>query len=70
MLDFPVPVSPNPLRHGVVAPDHIAEIAMIEMSRLQRSVLERWVPILVDAGEFDLAAQVSAEARQATEGAV
>lgn len=35
------------------APDHIEELALIAMSRLQRETLERWMVICADAGEAD-----------------
>ena len=41
------------------APDHIAELALLEMSRLQRETLTRWVPILVHAGEYKLAKELA-----------
>ncbi|MGB3388995.1 MAG: hypothetical protein WBA88_13510 [Pseudaminobacter sp.] len=33
-----------------MAPDHIAELALIEMSRMQRDTLERWNDALLVAG--------------------
>lgn len=49
---------------NATTPDHIAEVAVIELSRMQREVLARWVPILVNAGELNLAKEISAEARE------
>jgi hypothetical protein len=37
----------------------IAELTLIDLSRVQREALERWVPILCTAGETELAAEVT-----------
>lgn len=46
-------------------PDHANEIALIEMSRIQRETLERWMVVCVDAGETDLAEEVRREISRA-----
>lgn len=35
-----------------MAPDHVAELALIEMSRMQRETLRRWNDELIVAGLF------------------
>ncbi len=35
------------------SPDHIEELALIAMSRLQRETLERWMVVCADAGEVE-----------------
>lgn len=35
------------------APDHIEELALIAMSRMQRHVLDRWMAVCADAGEIE-----------------
>jgi hypothetical protein len=41
-----------------MSPDRIAELALIEMSRVQREVLARWVKVCADAGETETAADL------------
>lgn len=48
----------------------VAELALIEMSRLQRRIWnDRWENILIDAGEPELAASMAAEYRSPIIGA-
>lgn len=37
----------------MTATDHIEELALIAMSRLQRETLERWMVVCADAGEVE-----------------
>lgn len=39
----------------------ISELTLIDLSRVQREALERWVPILLNAGETDLAEEIRHE---------
>jgi hypothetical protein len=40
------------------AADHIEELALIAMSRLQREVLDRWMVVCADAGEIETAEEI------------
>ncbi len=39
----------------------ISELTLIDLSRVQREALERWVPILLNAGQVDLAEEIRQE---------
>lgn len=41
--------------------DHLAELVLIDLSRLQRETVLRWIPILVDAGEVEEAERLRRE---------
>ncbi len=41
--------------------DHFSELQLIDFSRVQREALERWVPILLAAGETEIAEEIRAE---------
>lgn len=56
-----------------MAPDHIAELVMIDLSRRQREEverLERWAGVVACAGEPVLARDLMAEARAKREALV
>lgn len=38
--------------------DHIEELALIAMSRLQRETLFRWMLVCADAGEAEIAEEI------------
>lgn len=41
--------------------DLLSELTLIDLSRVQRAALERWVPILLTAGATDLAEEIRHE---------
>lgn len=49
-----------------VASDHIGETINIEMSRLQRETLERWVIVCISSGQYQAADEMARLARSAT----
>jgi hypothetical protein len=42
----------------MIPADYAAELALIEMSRLQREVLDRWMVVCADAGEIETAEEI------------
>lgn len=47
--------------------DHIEELTLIAMSRLQRETLDRWMVICADAGEFEHAEAIRQIAQAETD---
>jgi hypothetical protein len=50
--------------------DLLSELTLIDLSRVQREALDRWVPILLAAGETEVAEEVWQIARLREVGAV
>jgi hypothetical protein len=44
-----------------VSDEHISELQLIDWSRAQREVLERWLRICIDASEVEIAEELRAE---------
>jgi hypothetical protein len=45
--------------------DHFAELQLIDFSRVQREALERWIPILLTAGEIAIAEEIRVDKKTA-----
>jgi len=42
----------------MIAPDHVEELALIAMSRLQRETLDRWLGLVAVEGETKIAGDI------------